>query len=132
MMDQSVLTVNATKPIITPNLWHASRMGKTTVPVRPMQSVYAQFKHIMGIPSRDADATVPFIKLRYLDILIDRLVQLQNGKSLSYQKVEFSEIGNIDRFMQKLQSELKSQVSVTSHPFGGMFSGNEALINLVV
>ncbi len=107
-------------------------MGKTTVPVRPMQSVYAQFKHIIGIPARDADATVPFTKLRYLDILIDRLVQLQNRKSLSYQKVEFAEIGNIDRFMQTLQSELKSQVSAINHPFGGLFSGNEALINLVV
>jgi hypothetical protein len=132
MMNQSVLAVNATKSLITPNLWHASRLGKTTVPVRPMQSVYAQFKHIIGVPARNADTAVPFTKLKYLDNLIDRLVRLHSGRSVSYQKVEFGEINNIDGFIQTLQGELKSQVSDIVPPFGGLFSGNEALINLVV
>ena len=131
-MNQSVISVNATKSLITPNLWHASRMGKTTVPVRPMQAIYAQFKHIVGVPARDTDATVPFTKLRYLDNLIDRLVRLQSGKSVSYQRVEYGEIGDIDRFAQSLQNDLRSQLSSASHPFGGLFSGAEPLINLVV
>lgn len=137
-MIQSVLSANATKTIMTPTLWHTSRMGKTAVPVKPMQSVYAHFKHIIGVPSRNEGATVPFTKLRYLDNLIERLVQIQSREPGAYQKVSYNdiididEIGDVDGFVQKLQSELITRVSAEIHPFGGFFSGSGNLINLLV
>ncbi len=136
-MNQSVLSVSAATSFITPNLWHSSRMGKTTVPVKPMQSVYAHFKHIIGVPSRDEGATVPFTKLRYLDNLIERLVQIQSREPGAYQKVSYNdiididEIGDVDGFVQKLQSELRTQVIAEIPPFGGFFSVGGNLINLL-
>ena len=130
-MNQSVLSVNAATSFITPNLWHSSRMGKTTVPVKPMQSVYAHFKHIIGVPSRDEGATVPFTKLRYLDNLIERLVQIQSRESGAYQKVGYREIGDVDGFVQKLQSELRTKVIAEIPSFGGFFSVGGNLINLL-
>ena len=136
-MNQSVLSVSAATSFITPNLWHSSRMGKTTVPVKPMQSVYAHFKHIIGVPSRDEGATVPFTKLRYLDNLIERLVQIQSRESKAYQKVSYNdiididEIGDVDGFVQKLQSELRTKVIAEIPSFGGFFSVGGNLINLL-
>ncbi len=136
-MNQSVLSVNAATSFIIPNLWHSSRMGKTTVPVKPMQSVYAHFKHIIGVPSRDEGATVPFTKLRYLDNLIERLVQIQSRESKAYQKVSYNdiididEIGDVNGFVQKLQSELRTKVIAEILPFGGFFSVGGNLINLL-
>lgn len=59
------------RSVFIPRLYHAQRVGRTQVPVRPSESVYAHLEHIEGIPSRSE--AVPLIKLRLLDRLIDRL-----------------------------------------------------------
>jgi hypothetical protein len=125
-------SVVSTRPFITPNLWHASRLGKTTVPVRPIQSVYAQFKHIIGVPARDENSYIPFSKLRYLDNLIDRLVQIRSRDRGEFQKVNYNEIENVDALVQKLQQDLKVHVMAAPTSFGGFFSSAGNLVNLLV
>ena len=47
--------------------------GRVSVPVNPAHAVYARFKHVHGVPSRDGGA--PLFRLRVLDNLIDRLLE---------------------------------------------------------
>jgi len=72
-----ISSIPATRSVFTPRLYHAVRAGKTQVPVRPAQTVYAHLEHVEGIPSRSQ--TVPLVKLRVLDRLIDRLAAVGRG-----------------------------------------------------
>ena len=116
------------RSFLTPNLLHASRLGKTSVPVRPIQSVYAQFKHIVGVPSRGQGATIPFSKLRHLDNLIDRLVKIRNST-----KADFGIVKDAarDSAISEAHRLIQNQVMSQQPLFGGMFSGTGSLVNLV-
>ena len=70
-----VTNVSSARYLFTPSLFHAQRSGRTQVPVRPSDTVYAHFDHVEGIPSRNN--TIPLIKLRILDKLIARLAGIQ-------------------------------------------------------
>ena len=48
------------------------RGGELEVPVSPVQSAYARFEHLRGVPSPEGG--VSLFKLRVLDKLIDRLL----------------------------------------------------------
>ncbi len=113
-------------PIITPNLFHAQRSGKTTVPVKPILSVYAQFKHITGVPSRREGEQIPFSRLKALDNLIDRLVNISaDEKRLSIKAQEVS--GEI----QSLKERYRNMPAVV-RPFWGSFLPEAgALVDLV-
>jgi len=54
------------------------RGGELEVPVSPVQSAYAHFEHLRGVPS--AEGGISLFKLRVLDKLIDRL--LADGQSV--------------------------------------------------
>jgi len=66
-----VAGIPSARSVFVPRLYHAQRAGKTRIPVRPTETVYAHFEHVEGVPSRSE--TVPLIKLRVLDRLIDRM-----------------------------------------------------------
>jgi hypothetical protein len=70
-----ITNVSSARYLYAPRLFHAQRSGRTQVPVRPGDSVYAHFEHVEGIPSRSH--TIPLIKLRILDKLIARLAGVQ-------------------------------------------------------
>jgi hypothetical protein len=67
--------------LFTPTLFHAQRSGRTQVPVRPSDSIYAHFEHVEGIPSRSH--TIPLIKLRIIDKLIARLAGVPQASGSS-------------------------------------------------
>jgi len=48
------------------------RGGELEVPVSPVQSAYARFEHLRGVPSPEGG--ISLFKLRVLDKLIDRLL----------------------------------------------------------
>ena len=72
-----VSNISSSRYMLIPSLFHAQRTGKTQVPVRPSLSVYANFEHVLGVPSRPGQSNVPIGKLRTLDRLIDRLTGLR-------------------------------------------------------
>lgn len=70
-----ITNVSSARYLLSPSLFHAQRSGRTQVPVRPSDSIYAHFDHVEGIPSRHH--TIPLIKVRILDKLIARLAGVQ-------------------------------------------------------
>ena len=125
------------RPLLTPSLLLTSRLGKTAVPVKPLQSVYAQFKHITGVPSRAEGGTVPLNKLWHLDKLIDRLVRIRNGVVRADTPPAAN--GSPDLAIEQAHREIRAQMIAEKPLFGGMFSaaatgaGNAAgtLVDLV-
>jgi len=77
-----VETIPSVRSVFIPRLYHAQRAGRTQIPVRPAETVYAHFEHVEGVPSRSE--TVPLIKLRVMDRLIDRLAAVGTARYASF------------------------------------------------
>ncbi len=76
--------------------------GRIFYPVRPNQALYAQFKHVAGLPSSQEDGGLSLSKLRSIDNLIDRLVHLKKMSGSSEQREA------IDRMIDNLQSQIEA------------------------
>ena len=105
----------------------ASRVGRRTVPVRPMQSVYAIFKHVIGVPSRSPGSQVPLGKLRVLDNLIDRLIRIRGQKGETVRVTQES----VDPLIDQLKSELHNVVRASTPLFSGLFPETGTVLNML-
>ena len=123
--------INAVKSTITPNINHILRSGRTFVPVRPLNSVYARFKHFIGVPSRDSASQVPVTKIRILDNLIERIGRLRGkgSEDFTIQKVDEA---NVDPMIKALEQELRNSLLVQKPSFTGLFPETGMLVNLFV
>ncbi len=117
---------NVQNNIYTASMLQArSVKGRVSVPVKPNLSLYARYKHVQGIPASDPHGAVPLSKVRTLNHVIDRLVQLRKDSSgVSAGKAAAEAVQNpeqlqglsdealdamIDQMTQKLQSAVKAQ-----------------------
>ena len=67
--------ISSVKSVVAPNLIHVKNgNGKMSVPVQPYIARYVQFRHIVGIPTREGTSNVSVSKLVALDNLIDKFV----------------------------------------------------------
>lgn len=74
--------VSSVRTMIIPNLIRLNGgAAKISVPVRPYQSLYANFKHITTIPTKNDETGIPVFKLRILDNLIEKLVGKKVNRS---------------------------------------------------
>jgi len=80
-----------TQPALSPAYVMRARFsrGRISFPVKPSQAIYARFKHVQGFPSNKGNG-IPLSKLRSIDNLIERLVNLKKntGESSQKQKLE--------------------------------------------
>ncbi len=120
--------INAVRSTITPKISQILRNGKTSVPVRPLNSVYAHFKHFIGVPSRDIASQVPVTKIRILDNLIERIVKLRgrNSEDFTIQKVDEA---NVDPMIKALEQELRNSLIAQKPSFTGLFPETGMLVN---
>jgi hypothetical protein len=58
-----------------------SRGKKMSLPVVPVQYIYAQFEHVSGVPAPEGIQGVPITKLKILDSLIDRLNEMKEKRN---------------------------------------------------
>lgn len=101
-----------------------SANSKLPVPVRPLYSISAVFKHISPVPSSTGQAGIPLYKLRVLDNLLDRFMQ----KNVKRIKITAD---NIDSLISKALNKLKSQ-SYIGEQYSVSFRAEKGLIiNLV-
>ena len=101
--------------------------GPISVPVEPVYTIHAQFKHIHGVPSRGAG--VPLFKLRVLDNLIDRLLAYRESLPSGMQLTVLPE-GEMEPLMAALEERLRTRVLETRASFGGLFPETGMLIDL--
>ncbi|MBN1411522.1 MAG: hypothetical protein JW969_11810 [Spirochaetales bacterium] len=102
-MVEGISSINS-RPVFIPNMLKAQGPGnKLSVPVRPLVSMYARFKHIVGVPSDNIQSNVPVSKLRILDTLIEKLVANKGSSAVEAVKITDE---NIDSMIEQAKTEL--------------------------
>jgi hypothetical protein len=128
-MVENIEHIKTARSIFAPSLFHAWKNGRMTLPVRPSQSVYAQFKHIVGVPSTNQQEQIPINKLRLLDILIDRLTKLRsNPDSKTNAVTQKVTEENIEATIKNLQQELNRSTQAYKPSFTGQFNVETGLL----
>ncbi len=92
---------------------------RMSVPVRPSQTVFAQFSHISGTPAGSGQNTVPISKVRLLNSLIDNLQKMKKDNSYNKLATEPSP-SRADALIKQYANELHQAVKATPQPFGTM------------
>jgi hypothetical protein len=119
-------------PGFFPNISHLQslRGGKDrlAVPVIPLQSVYAHFEHLRGVPSPEGG--ISLFKLQVLDRLIDRL--LANRQPVPLRK-EISRLrqGDAEAMIVELGSRLARRLASLGALPGGFTPETGMLVDLV-
>jgi hypothetical protein len=75
--------------------------GRISFPVRPNQAIYAHFKHVSGVPAADQNGGLSLSRLKSIDTLIDRLVQLKQSAGSGRERAE------IQRMIESLEGKVK-------------------------
>ena len=125
-----IQNVSATQPGFFLNVIRIQNMqnGRITVPVNPAHTVYARFKHVLGVPSQNGGA--PLFRLRLLDSLIDRLLSYSEQVP-SEQQLRELEADDIDPLIASLQNQLRTRLLQFPSSFGGTFPETGMLIDLI-
>ncbi|MFO7850308.1 MAG: hypothetical protein R6V67_10140 [Spirochaetia bacterium] len=97
--------------------------GRIIYQVKPRQALYAQFEHVIGLPSRQKDGGLSLSKLRSIDNLIDRLIQLKNMSG----NTEKSE--TIDRMIRDLEDKIQTPEADMVGAIGENAGELSALVN---
>ena len=119
--------VASLQTFLNPSVMAASRVGRRTVPVRPLQSVYASFKHVVGVPSRSPGSQVPLNKLRVLDNLIDRLIAVRGEQG----EIIPVNTENVDGLIQQMERQLNTAVRASRPLFTGMHPETGLVLNML-
>lgn len=130
---------------VFPRLISVPRAGdRLAAPVRPIDSVYANFRHVRGVPSPDGGVSV--FQLRMLDRLIDRLLSdggpAGDGSPSASRGAPPAERGSafdvsglpaaaVEREIAGLGRSLRGRMLGRASPFGGFFPEVGTLVDLV-
>lgn len=117
-----------------------SSSDKLAVPVRNY-SVFSQFKHVEGVPAGNGPG-YSVSKLQVLDILIDRLVKLNEKASVRQVPEDVAGLPEaaVDALIQDLAHKLKTAAATPVNPadvglgtgFGMSVSQTGAVVSLLV
>lgn len=119
-------------PIAFPNFIRVrGANSRMSLPVRRVHFVYARFKHIKGVPSKDGG--VPVFRLRILDNLIDKMLNAKGFLKIEADKISMKDINldNIDKITQNLQAALRKNLLAEKPAFSGLFPETGLLIDMV-
>ncbi len=99
--------------------------GRMAVPVRPSQTVYAQYKHISGRPASAGQNTVPLSRIQLLNSLIEGLKRIKSDPSYS------PELGNVtperaDALIKNYSAEIHQALKSTPEMFGTLSGASTA------
>ena len=109
-----------------------SRSGhRVSVPVRPSQTVFAQYRHISGTPASTGQNTVPLSRVQLLNSLIDNLQRMKKTPGYNPDMAKTSP-ERVDALIKQYASELHQAMKATPVPFGTMggSSGSGLVFNL--
>ena len=123
--------ISSVNPVIIPNIMKVRTMqGKLSVPVKPMFTMFAQFKHISGVPKKDS--SVPVYKLMILDNLIDQFVTVRGRGALeSTRELQQLSPQTVDAQINTFFNDLHQRISAES-PYGRIFAPEKGtVLNMV-
>ncbi len=85
--------------------------GKLYVPVSPSMVGYAQFEHVRGIPSSNPNGGVNISKIKILNTLIDRLVDMKQKPTLEKPESEMSD-AQVDALIKDYQKQIQNTINI--------------------
>jgi len=91
------------------------RGGELEVPVSAVQSAYARFEHLRGVPSPEGG--ISLFKLRVLDKLIDRLL-VEGRKVPEAGQLARLDPGKAESLIRELGGRLRERLGALSGPGG--------------
>ena len=120
-------------------LMRAVQTGRTTVPVRPAYAPFARYKHVVGRPASMGGQSVPLLKLKVLDNLIDYLIGMKSRTAEMLVKENQKREGpgpelreeQVDAMIGQLHRELRSAVTASGNTTPtGIETGN--VVNVLI
>ena len=104
---------------------------RMSVPVRPSQTVFAQYSHISGTPASTGQSTVPLSRVQLLNSLIDNLQKLKRDPGYSPDMAKTSP-ERADALIKQYATELHQAMVSSPAAFGtlGGASGKGMVFNL--
>lgn len=110
--------------------------GRAYIPVQRSQLIYAHFKYVSGVPAKEWEKGVSVDKLKILNTLIDRLMNMKtsefNKKPETVLKDAGTEEAQIDRLIDYYRGEIKKAEYVRENFGYGFEAPSSAIINLTV
>lgn len=80
------------------------------VPVRPILSPYAQYKHVRGVPAPSPKKAVPLSKLRVLNNIIDSLQKFKSDRQLYSEPAGPAKEGLSDEAVEAMIKQYSEQL----------------------
>ncbi len=107
--------------------------GKLYVPVSPAMVGYTQFEHVRGVASDSPSGGVNISKIKILNTLIDRLIDMKQTPTVTKNNTEISD-AQVDALIKDYQNQIKNTVNIAqSNPYalsGATASGAGALFSI--
>ncbi len=95
-----------------------SRTGhRMSVPVKPSQTVFAQYRNISGVPASSGQGTVPLTRVQLLNSLINNLQKIKHNPDYNIESANTSP-ERADALIKQYASELHQAMTSTPAAFG--------------
>ncbi|MFI3256785.1 MAG: hypothetical protein R3Y36_00625 [Spirochaetales bacterium] len=95
----------------------ASGTGKLYIPINPALVMYSQFEHVAGIPAENGSGGVNINKIKILNTLIDRLVDMKQKPDIAQDSQELSD-AQVDALIEDYQSRIQNIIGIAqSNPY---------------
>jgi hypothetical protein len=92
--------------------------GRATVPVERSQAIYANFRHVSGVPAMDGSPAYGVDKLHMLDVLIERLRSAKTEPLAAAESSPSLSSARVDALIQQYGAELHALAAAPSIPYG--------------
>ena len=91
--------------------------GKMSLPVSHANYIYSQFRHVYGTLAPEGVRGVPINKMKVLDVLIERLIQLRRNGDIGVTSASDRQIDAlIDQYEQQIQQTAQN-VAIATVPY---------------
>jgi len=91
--------------------------GRASVPVERGQAIYANFRHVSGVPAAEGAAAYSVDKLHILDVLIDRLRSAKSEPLTAAEAPAGLASGRVDALIQQYGAELHAIAAAPALPY---------------
>ncbi|MCL2128636.1 MAG: hypothetical protein FWH38_10315 [Treponema sp.] len=85
---------------------NASQSGRMSVPVSQSSYIYAQFKHVSGVPASDGVSGVNIDKLLIIDALIEQVTRMKKQPEPAFDMIEQDGEERIDALIEHYQNQI--------------------------
>ncbi|MDR1986951.1 MAG: hypothetical protein LBP88_08285 [Treponema sp.] len=93
-----------------------ARDKKMSLPVAPLEYIYAQFEHVSGIHAPEGIQGVPITKLKILDCLIEQLSKMKRTQEPLPGPLSDAHIdGLIEKYEQQIYQSVKAGMAPTPY-----------------